>query len=362
MSSASARVVAPSRSWFASGLGARATQLVGNELADDVLQYLDPVERGRALAVNQRWRVVGARLEALDEAALWAQSDMAEIHKKFEMQKEVDKNVLSFILNRFYSNHVHDAESPYLLDPLAESLVRRFENGLSGRVEDGVGTDGTSSAASFVNLFLFLRTKNVVGNVLIIAPEAEMPKWMTAFYELPVEMPVTRCFKSDLTQMLSDDQWLQLGDGDIHVHLCAYEEAAKYWSLMNEVFEDCTWQYFIVDEGDGQHGEDWPWRRRRHDGTYGFDDVQCEHRFVLYRPRHRLTFDDAIFHCCFACYFSYTGQTFAEPLAGADKFTHEKFRRFVSPYLDESIMSAAPGYRIGRAHEHLLTQAAATHA
>lgn len=356
MSSASARVVAPSRSWFASGLGARATQLVGNELADDVLQYFDPVERGRASAVNQRWRVVGARLEALDEAALWAQSDMAEIHEKFEKHKKFDKNVLSSLLYAV-DNEVHDAESPYLLNPLVGNLVRRFENGLSGRVEDGVGTDGTSSAASFVNLFLFLRTKNVVGNVLIIAPEAEMPKWMTAVQELPIEMPVTRLFETNFLQRFDDDRWLQLGDGDIHVHLCAYEEAAKYWSLMNEVLEDCTWLYFIVDEGDGQHGEDWPWRRLRHDGTYGFHDVRCENRFLLYRPRHRLTYDDAIFHYCYAAFYS--RETIV--LAWADKFTREKFRRFVSSYLDESVASAAPGYRIGRAHEHLLTQAA-THA
>jgi hypothetical protein len=133
MSSASARVVAPSRSWFASDVGARATQLVGNELADGVLQYLDPVERGRALAVNQRWRVVGARLEALDEAALWAQSDMAEIRKKFEMQKNFDTSLLPFLLNRV--DEVHDAESPYLLDPLADALVRRFENGLGLKME-----------------------------------------------------------------------------------------------------------------------------------------------------------------------------------------------------------------------------------
>jgi len=343
ITTARARRRAARSRFFATDLGARATQLVGNELAENLLQYFDPVERGRALAVNRRWRVVGAHLEARDEAALWTQ-DLADRRACFERAQRADDYFRSCLVNE-----VRDTEStPWRVNPLVDSLIRRYACGIpSGRVEDGVGFDGTSSAASFVNFFLFLRTKNVVGNVLIIAPDTEMPKWMTALQKLPVEMPVTRCFKSDLTQMLSDDRWLHLGDGDIHVHLCAAWEAAKYWRVMNETLAARVWKFFILDESPG------PWRQIiRQDCKFGFRDVRCENRFLLYRPRHRLTFDDAIFHFS---WIKQVSERCTQLLACEDKFTLEVVRRFFSSYLDVSIMSAAPGYRIGRAHEHLLT-------
>ena len=337
MSSASARVVAPSRSWFASDLGARATQLVGNELADGVLQYFDPVERGRALAVNQRWRVVGARLEALDEAALW-RSELADHNEDFETTKKISKHILSDPLFENPSRAI--AESSHLFDPLAKSIARRFENGISLRVED----DGTSSAASFVKFLRFLKAQNHVGRWLIIAPEAEMSKWLTALQELPVqEVPLSRSL-SDFAKFTGD--WRSSGAGDMLLHLCTYEEAAENWNFIIRSFYGHR-NYFILDEGDGQHsniGHHCWWEFRETPlQPFGFHDLNLpiENRFILYRPR-RLIFEDAIFH------FVYTvpldrSEYCADLFPCEDKFTREVVRRSLSSYLDVSMASVAPG-------------------
>jgi len=351
ISTARARRRAARSRFFATDLGARATQLVGNELAENMLQYFDPVERGRALAVNRRWRVVGARLEALDAGAMW-QSELAHDSRvAFEYTEKFDEYLKTEWLVAGELRTVF----PRPLDPLAFHLAHLFENGLSARVEDSVGEDGTSSAASFVELFRFLQTMHVRGYSLIIAPKSEMPKWMTALQELPDEVPVARCF-------YAFERIIRGNSGsrpEVYLHLCTYEEAAEHWDDLCQLAE---WKYIVLDEGDGCQG-DWPWLQRHHGATYGFSNISCTYHYILYQPGRRLTFEAAMFHLCYMLPWSRRDKYDALfAWADDDRFTSEVIRRAVSSFLGQTPMSAAPGYRLGRAHEHILTQAAATHA
>ena len=366
ISTARARRRAARSRFFATDLGARATQLVGNELADGVLQYFDPVERGRALAVNRRWRVVGARLEALDEAALWTQSALSrESHDLLKHVATVDRlngDAALAEVNRPPPEDTGNSGAPgswiggyperELLrhdDPLAAHLVFLWSCAAGARIED----DGTSTV-SLVKMFAHLVNHDANARTLIIAPEAEMSKWSAALQELPPDVPVTRRFDAEFMTKTEPDSTCR-----VHLHLCTYEEAAENWESLCYITE---WEHLILDEGDGGEG-DWPWRKR-HEASYDdVHDLETASNYVLYRPRH-LTFEAATFHYYFVVLahgvpFQIHGQAVAAvegqirryaPLiwaANGDKFTRETLRRAILARLDASISARmASGMRM----------------
>ncbi|OLL25321.1 Lymphoid-specific helicase [Neolecta irregularis DAH-3] len=123
-----------------------------------------------------------------------------------------------------------------------EWLISLYENGLNGILADEMGLGKTLQTISF---FAFLRSKQIYGPFLVVAPLSTLSNWINEFERFTPDIPVLMYYGPPPERQQLRTEYLTRTGSDFPVVVTSYEMIMRDRPMLNKL----KWKYIVIDEG-----------------------------------------------------------------------------------------------------------------